>query len=297
MKKWKLVIAEGEGEGGAPKDGGNEYIPKAQFDALNTDKSKLESTVAELSSKLEDSQKKIEEITKKFSLVGDDPEGLLEELTKLREESDAAKLKGASELEKMQVEMDKAKRLFDTELKEKMKIIKALEEEKGNYSKIVDDLRRSSLRADLLSAASANDAHSPDQIVGLLIHDFKLGEDGVYKSHDGKSVQEHVKSYLARKENANLRKTTITPVEGTGDDKKPSSTDSGDKYKIDKDGYMLLGRELTPPEKKSMSLSGLSEREFIDKLARVKKGEEEAMKRIAKEREGKPIKGLTRFDR
>lgn len=270
-----VVLAEGEESGNKPDDS-SAYIPKSEYEALASKAAVAEAKLNETLAKMQEMQKSFEATKHKYASI-DDPEKFLEELESFRQKDEEAKLKNASEIEKISLEMEKMKNQFQAALKDKEKELKAKTDLIDANNKVVAEMRRASLRADILAAASGK-AHNPEQVVALVINDFSLGDDGTFKTLDGKNPSEYVKAYLSRKENANLLRTIVAP-DHEGVVPTPSSSNPGDKYIIDKDGFMKLGRPLTEQEKREAIMNNVSDREYEDRVARTEKLIAEAQER------------------
>lgn len=273
------VIADGEGDGNKPDDA-SAFIPKSEYEAAAAKAAVAEAKLNETLAKMQEMQKAFEETKTKYASI-EDPQKLLEELANFRKKEEDEKLKDASELQKLSLEMEKMKGQFQSALKDKDKELKAKTDLIEANNKIVSEMRKASLRADILAAA-AGKAHNPEQVVALVINDFNLGEDGNFKTIDGKSPAEHVKAYLSKKENANLLRTIVTP-DTDGAVPKPSPANPGDKYVVDKDGFMKLGRPMTDLERQGAYSRNMSDREYEDQLARAEKLISEAQERLKKE--------------
>jgi len=142
---------------------------------------------------------------------------------KIEEESEAKRLAEASEIEKLQIQIDKIKASYETSLASKDDEIKKtssqLRDELEKRSKEIERLLQYRKESEILKAAEKVHAIKPSQIVDMLSHKFIYDEDlgefvfPIYnakgKREGEKTVEVYIKEFLEDPENDNLVKAGV----------------------------------------------------------------------------------------
>ncbi len=302
-------------------DEGTKHVPAAELDKALAAREAAEKKSRELSAQIAAMSADKAKTEASLASLGADPAKIAEELAALRKQNEDAKLKDASELEKALHENKKLKGLLEESIgkkdKELAEVTTAREQEKAEAAKQLAAVRDVQLTNSIMSAALANSAYDPEQIVRMLRGEFKY--DDVNAKHvfeyagrgdavHTKTVDERVKDFLADEKNKNLVRVGgsgprpgAQPGTGGGYGSPASGTPpaAGEKFSVDKDGFMSLGRELTVTEKRDAEGSGLDPKEYADKLARMFKAQEANEKRSrenAKSGPRKPLPGEVVFN-
>lgn len=327
------VMAEGEGggdggtpngeggKGGAPGEGGkgpddaDKYVPVSELEKANARAAKAEKTARETAEKLAAMGTDTEKLKSSLAMFGDDPGKFLEEFKKMQADAENAKLKDATELEKANHELKKAMGRIDeltgANAKERQELTAKWEQEKKDMDLKMKSMRASQLDGELLAAAAANGAANPEQVMrmlkgditydetnGTFVYEYKGRGDAVHT----KPLADYVKEFLGDEKNRNLVRAGGQPRAGAqpgtpghnGDGKPGDNPKAGEAFSVDKDGFMTLGRELTSHEKRDAAGSGMSEREWEDRRARMLKGQTENEKvaaELAKAGKRPPLPG------
>ena len=292
----------GDGKGGDGKgDDGAKFVPVTELEKANARAAKAEKIARENAEKLAALGGDAEKLKSTLAMFGDDPAKFMENFKKMQADAEAAKLKDATELEKTLHENKKLQgridELLGTSTKEKNELLTKWEQEKKDMDAKLKSMRAAQLDGELIAAAAANNAANPEQIMRMLKGDITFDETNgsfvyEYKGRGDavhtKPLADYVKEFLSDEKNRNLVRAGGQPRAGaqpgqpghTGNDKDQNGK-PGDAYTVDKDGYMTLGRVLTAHEKRDAEASGLSEREWEDRRARMLKGQSENEKAAA----------------
>lgn len=167
---------------------------------------------------------------------------------KTDEEAEAKRLEKASDIEKLQLQLDKLKSSYEAALAnkedEKVKTTQQLSETLDRKSKEVDRLLSYRKESEILKAAEKAHAVKPSQIVDMLsnkfIYDEELGEfvypiiNAKGRREGEKDVATFIKEFLEDPENDNLVKADMAGG-GSGHHKNPlgssgKSSDTSNKY-------------------------------------------------------------------
>jgi len=191
------------------------------FDARDTAKKErkaLQQKVKDLEDKLGStpSANEIEELRKAVKELND----YKAEVEALKEEED---LKNKSDLEKQEIsfrkEMEKLTRDMEGKFNKTQKDIEEKEKLISNQTRQIDQLRRATLRGEIIEAATRHSAYNPSQIVTLLSDRFTYDADldkfawsvtdSKGKLVDEKTVNETVEEFLKDPVNDNLVKASV----------------------------------------------------------------------------------------
>ena len=193
---------------------------KAAFDARDiakNDARKLKTKMKELEDKLNDavSADEVSDLKKELKTLKD----FKAQIDKEKEEAD---LKNKTDLERMEIEFNKKFESFkvsmDEALTNKDKELQNIQDKLNQKDSVIKNLRKSTLKSEIMEAAARYGAYNPLQINGLLSNEFEYDEnlDKFSKSiteggklKDVLSVDEVVKSFLSDPLNDNLVKTKI----------------------------------------------------------------------------------------
>jgi protein involved in ribonucleotide reduction len=190
-----------------------------------------------LKEKFRDTRDKLSSLEKRLEGVpsGEDLKKILNEKKeledykkKIEQESEAKRLAEASEIEKLQIQLDKIKSAYETSLASKDDEIKKtssqLREELEKKSKETERLLQYRKESEILKAAEKVHAVKPSQIVDMLSHKFVYDEElsefvfPVYnakgKRECEKTVDVYIKEFLEDPENDNLVKAEVKSGSG-----------------------------------------------------------------------------------
>lgn len=198
---------------------------------------------------------------------------------KIEQESEAKRLAEASEIEKLQIQLDKIKSAYETSLASKddeiKKMSSQLREELEKKSKENERLLQYRKESEILKAAEKLHAVKPSQIVDMLSHKFVYDEDlgefvfPVYnakgKREGEKTVDVYIKEFLEDPENDNLVKAEVRG--GSGHHGSTSVTTTT-KNNSDAQKYMRSERAILEEEAEERGLT-------VEVWAGIKKLQEE----------------------
>lgn len=176
---------------------------------------------------------------------------------KIEQESEAKRLAEASEIEKLQIQLDKIKTTYETALAtkedEKQKTTAQLQEEIKKESQEKHRLLDYRKESEILKAAEKFDAVKPSQIVDILSHKFVFDEDlGEFvfpiinnkgKREGEKTLADYVKAFLEDKENDNLVKAGVRGGSGHHSSSTSTQTKNSDATKFMRSDRAILEEE------------------------------------------------------
>lgn len=182
----------------------------------------------------------------------------------IEDEKEKKRLENASEVEKLQIQLDKIRTSFETELKVKesdfQKTSQQLKDELEKKTKVTHDLFTYKRDMEILRVAEKCNALKPSQVVDMLSHKLVLDEDaGTYvfplygkngKRDGEKTVEEYVKGYLEDSDNENLIKADVR----SGSDHQRGRTDTTYTTKTDADKYLKSNKLILEEEAEERGL-------------------------------------------
>lgn len=271
----------------APGDNprGAEFVPRAELERLQREYDRLRADAEGRAAETAARDTKIKALEEKLAALGDDadPSKVMEELTALRAEKEAAVLKDMDERQRLEHELKKARGEVDTLnerfTKREQELLDGATKREKELLEIVGNLRGRQLRGDIASAAAKNNAINPDQIVSILDGKFKLDEktgEYVFERTNKRgnietvSVEEYVAEFLTDPANLNLvsakapRKPAGTPGGAPGGRPDGKGGKDGSGHPLEE---AQLGRDLFPHEKEEARRRGVSEEEYAQELA------------------------------
>lgn len=214
--------------------------------------------------KLETLEKKLEGLPDGEALkkILDEKKALEDFKKQIDEKTEKEKLEKASEVEKLQHQLDKIKTSFETELKVKQtdfeRTAQQLKDELEKKTKVTQDLFTYKRDMEILRVAEKCNALKPSQVVDMLSHKLVF-EDDTYvfpiinvkgKREGEKTVEEYVKGYLEDPENENLIKADVK----SGSDHQRGRTTTTTSGRTDADKYLKSDRKILEEEAEERGL-------------------------------------------
>ena len=191
----------------------------AQRDAAKKDKRLLSSKLKDMESKLSDVPDK-----ESFEKAMKELKGLKKYRDEIEKEKEEKELEKKDDLAKAEIRYQKELDAKDNELKEKLSSweekMKEFTQKMDEKDSVISNLRVSTLKGEIISAAAKYDAWNPSQIFKLLKDEFEYDKnldrfeyverDEKGKPKDTLSIEERVKQFLSDEDNENLVKGSIS---------------------------------------------------------------------------------------